>query len=1083
MSIPSSAVPATPVRVHFGAPFETPANHGTASAQFSASSRPFGDAPGDGSAAPSALRAQGNKELAVSYANALAQRTHDEDTIIPTIPPQSSFGQWREQLRQALEDKDFLNWLQTSGYKVSTLKILPDGSLSVSRNNQRVLFTLQDNSPWATFAGPILTALKAYAPQGITHADLFADGAPLSLVAQFYAETIDTDPSVARQRAQELQASATFATAGSGNERSEDMLGAHKRHFADKRDLAKFVDGLTRASAKAETYLDQQAALHNYNHLGVPDAPAYDRNAGLQAFLQTQQIKLDPDSGFHLDKQPMAGQSVNLLQFMTGHDWDHPTNMDELENLRAAMMRPLEYTQKQGDFGGGLSWPTPLDPQQQQAIYDAVTYNAMGLPEFDKLNPSQSVFGYLTQTTQWSEDELKDPRQAVFKLMQDPALKTLGEALRAKFEGAGDPIDWALAALQISLNPAALWKPEEKNKLAGFDLSAPELFGKPLSFVRERLTEHLSKSYGNNAPVAAYLLLSFHAPELLVKDVPDDVGYYSPGFVSLKAIVAKAQMRTPGLAPTKTYGQLLAEDLNPISAAEKQVEALAGQEGLIHWAVADGAIAKRADNNYTDEEIERAGALASERFEVLEKASAAQNRTLYTRKELALKALKARFPGDIDFEKKTIFPAENYQWLQGPYSILDIYMQPQQHVKWVSNDPQTPIEKIAHDLKFLPSVNEQYETQAVEYYDGLKGAMETSIKHRMSLLSDEDKEVLQLGKIEEIYGEEKVTQTTTFAGYKIQYDVSQTEEVKSGSVFIEMLHKGSKRIYEVNPTTGVLRHRADMADGVKTGLQGQWEPVATGKPKVRSRTNTRIKRLSADTSAEKQQREPISPASLPIHTFTSPRTQYLADAVTRHFSKAHEREAVINAARGATTFETEVTEFEKIQAVTRSLLPLASAVHSFQEGRVVEGLGFLAIDLFGFAYNGATALGKLSTLAKVGGQAGRGGTVGRLGRALISAANPFAGGRAMVKKGLPLFDTALGRGLLSWKVIAANRAVNKVYQNRPKDVVQGTLKGAENTKVTAQLDELSAKWYRFDLSTGQKYGMPLQGFVAENTAS
>ena len=89
----------------------------------------------------------------------------------------------------------------------------------------------------------------------------------------------------------------------------------------------------------------------------------------------------------------------------------------------------------------------------------------------------------------------------------------------------------------------------------------------------------------------------------------------------------------------------------------------------------------------------------------------------------------------------------------------------------------------------------------------------------------------------------------------------------------------------------------------------------------------------------------------------------------------------------------------------------------------------------------------------------------------------------MVKKGLPLFDTALGRGLLSWKVIAANRAVNKVYQNRPKDVVQGTLKGAENTKVTAQLDELSAKWYRFDLSTGQKYGMPLQGFVAENTAS
>ena len=1040
-------------------------------------------------------RQQGDSELASRYANALEERTRDEETVIPDIPPYSSFGQWRTQLRQALEDKGFLNWLQVAGYSVSTLEVFADGSLSVARRGQRTRFTLQDDSPWATFAGPIMDALKAYAPEGIKYSDLYADNAPLTLVAQFYGETIHKDSTADRQRARELKSDNAFATTGVGIARSDEALAAHKRLFASKRDLEAFTDALAAAIVNVERHLDAEEYTHNYNYIYQHayndnvrlNPPAYDRSAGLLSFLQSQQIKLDPDSGFQMDQQSMAGRNVNLLQFMTVNGWDHPLDRDEMENMRKELVRPVEYQQRYGNFGGGLSWPTPLDLQQQKAIYNAVSNNSMGLPAFDKLKPSQNAFDYLTQTTEFSDDELKDPRQAALKLLRDPAAKAMGEALRSQFEGAGSADDWTLSALQIGLNQAALGKPDEKNKMAGFDLSAREHWGKPLSFVVEKLTEHLRKSYGKNAPVATYLLLAHHAPELLLKD--DKVTYGSPPWVSWKAIVAKANMRTPGLSLVSDQAQLLAKDRQPITAAERQVEALAGREGLIHWAVADGAIAKRQDNNYTDEEIERASMLANERLDALAQAAEAQGRPLLNFKAMALNALKERFPektyGPIDFEKKAIWPSERHRDLKGPYSILDIHLNRQREDAWLwySNDPAVPFDRISKDLRFLPSVKGEFEKNVIEYYDGLKGAMQVTVKHLMSLLPEEDKEALHHGALK-IYAEEKVTQTAQLAGSRYKYVVSEGEDVSSQSIFVETVHKGIKRVYEVDPTKGVLRRREDLVDGLKVGLQGKWQSVASGKRNLSIRTNTKIIEVKAGGTVESKEREPKPQTSLPVQAYSSSRTQHIADAVTQHFFRADQREKVVSAASAAaTTFDTEVTEFEKIQAVTRTLIPFASAAHSFQNGRVNEGLTSLAFDIFGFAWGGGSAIRGLSKLVKsgvkVGKAVGTGAKVGKVARGLLSAANPFAGGTAILSRSLPLYLSTFKKGVLAWKVISANLSVNRLYQHRPKNVVQGTSKDTGSLKINAQLDEITGKWYRFDSKTNKTYGMPLQEFAAD----
>lgn len=415
---------------------DTTKDRGDSASNSVAVSRTRREVTGNEASSHTSARDQANSELAALYAEALEDRTRDEETIIPNIPHDSSFGQWRTQLRNALNDKGFLTWLKSDGYDPSSLEILSDGGLSVRKNSVRTLFTLKDNSPWATFAGPILAALKAYAPGGISYSDLQAESAPLKQVAQFYGETIHNDFTEDRRRVRELQSNNAFATSGVGEARTEEALVTQKQQLANKRDLDTFKDALVTAYVGADQYLDNQESLHRYTHRLLPDPPVYDREAGMRSYLQSQQIKLDPDSGFRLDNQAMAGRQVNLLQFMTGNGWEHPVDKADIKNMSLELLRPVEYRQLHGDLGGGLSWPTPLDTSQQQAIYDAVSYNAMALPEFDSLTLSQNAFGYLTQGIQWTEAELKDPRQAIFRLLQSPAARAMGEALRTKFDGA-----------------------------------------------------------------------------------------------------------------------------------------------------------------------------------------------------------------------------------------------------------------------------------------------------------------------------------------------------------------------------------------------------------------------------------------------------------------------------------------------------------------------------------------------------------------------------------------------------------------------------------------------------------------------
>jgi hypothetical protein len=218
-----------------------------------------------------------------------------------------------------------------------------------------------------------------------------------------------------------------------------------------------------------------------------------------------------------------------------------------------------------------------------------------------------------------------------------------------------------------------------------------------------------------------------------------------------------------------------------------------------------------------------------------------------------------------------------------------------------------------------------------------------------------------------------------------------------------------------------------------------------------------------------------------VQTFTSDRTQYITDTVLSNNFKPGEREVLAQKARGITTFDTEVTVFEEIQAATRTLVPFASAIDRFQKGKVGEGLGFLAFDLFGFAVGGIFAGAKIARLGP--GLSGRAG--GILTRGAISAANPFAGGKAIVSRGLPWWQSAWGKGTSTWRIIAANLGVDRAHQDKRDGVTVGTYTntGGDSIRITAQLDEITGKWYGYDRTTRSRFGIPPEGFSPDSTSA
>ena len=895
------------------------------------------------------------------------------------------------------------------------------------------------------------------------------------------------------------------ATSGSRNISKWASVATHEEYHAPDATKIAIKNALVQAYKhviqKTNAYA-QAKATNNVAELSK--SPAYwKRVTSTSDSLRDRRITLPTDSPLQLNGEPMAGKQISLEQCILANDWILPQNLADIQNLANALSRPPLQSAPYGNFGGGLSWSAPpLSQEMKKNILASVRNNAIALDEFEYLRRSKDALGYLTQSRQWSPEELSDPRAFLTNLLNTPEAYALGKALQTQFKGAPSATsinDWAMTAIAIGIDAKSILDPDNStNKVAGFDLSSLDLGGKPLREVVKALTEHLANPEtpaADFAPVRAYALLARHAPELLVKEVPDSVAYGSPSWISLKAAVARIEAQAPGQALSMNYGKIMQyANISPITAAEKQVEQQASLQAMMYWAINEGILKKNDNNRYTAAQVEHVRGKAKERFIALEKASSAKDTELLTREDMAVKILKEKFGEGIDFKKKCIIPIENWNHLKGPYSVIDLVLSGElSRGIFRSFDTTIPVDTIARSRHEIPDIQEAFKKSFSHYYEGKKNATSTAVRHLISQLPLKDRERLEFGAIK-VYEQHNATSSISNLGLNGfgdttpgRYGVQRSLDENHLGLMIETRYDGKTYHYEINPPQGFIRPITHF----KPGLQGEWTKLPPKDNNSFSNyttySNKEINEVHAKSDAERRQRESTPKTDEPLQSFNSSRTQYIAQLMANKFFPNDSRN-LFEQTQGLTTLDTEVTDFEKIQNFTRIIVPFASAIHSFSKGHTRDGVESLVLDIFGFLFVGAKAAGGI---AKVAGQAGsfaskiqKGANI--LSRAVASGANPFSGGRALFSGTVKLVNT--GASLANQGFQFLRRGANSADLLSPikrTDVIEGSIKTTNNAdplKVIAKRDD-SGLLYAYDPKTENLFGPPLKNFQPDNTFS
>lgn len=895
------------------------------------------------------------------------------------------------------------------------------------------------------------------------------------------------------------------ATSGSRNISKWASVATHEEYHAPDATKIAIKNALVQAYKhviqKTNAYA-QAKATNNVAELSK--SPAYwKRVTSTSDSLRDRRITLPTDSPLQLNGEPMAGKQISLEQCILANDWILPQNLADIQNLANALSRPPLQSAPYGNFGGGLSWSAPpLSQEMKKNILASVRNNAIALDEFEYLRRSKDALGYLTQSRQWSPEELSDPRAFLTNLLNTPEAYALGKALQTQFKGAPSATsinDWAMTAIAIGIEAKSILDPDNStNKVAGFDLSSLDLGGKPLREVVKALTEHLANPEtpaADFAPVRAYALLARHAPELLVKEVPESVTYGSPSWISLKAAVARIEAQAPGQALSMNYGKIMQyANISPITAAEKQVEQQASLQAMMYWAINEGILKKNDNNRYTAAQVEHVRGKAKERFIALEKASSAKDTELLTREDMAVKILKEKFGEGIDFKKKCIIPIENWNHLKGPYSVIDLVLSGElSRGIFRSFDTTIPVDTIARSRHEIPDIQEAFKKSFSHYYEGKKNATSTAVRHLISQLPLKDRERLEFGAIK-VYEQHNATSSISNLGLNGfgdttpgRYGVQRSLDENHLGLMIETRYDGKTYHYEINPPQGFIRPITHF----KPGLQGEWTKLPPKDNNSFSNyttySNKEINEVHAKSDAERRQRESTRKTDEPLQSFNSSRTQYIAQLMANKFFPNDSRN-LFEQTQGLTTLDTEVTDFEKIQNFTRIIVPFASAIHSFSKGHTRDGVESLVLDIFGFLFVGAKAAGGI---AKVAGQAGsfaskiqKGANI--LSRAVASGANPFSGGRALFSGTVKLVNT--GASLANQGFQFLRRGANSADLLSPikrTDVIEGSIKTTNNAdplKVIAKRDD-SGVLYAYDPKTENLFGPPLKNFQPDNTFS
>lgn len=1044
-TVPSSASPVTEIPVATGATDESP-------------------------------QIEGDRALARRYANALKSpdiQAHGLDFnrfVVQDIPPNSSFGQWRTHLHDIIQSPAMRDWSRDKGIDLSLPFKIDARNGIISFNRAVDPISVYDFPGWPL----LMSAAKALTPDGGVVTVGKKNTAPVQDIGFFYREYLHIDRSTPQHAQEELlRAHADkvlegppFKPAYSQNPFKEDLI-LQQTRLGDLNNRRAVSGQITTRLAATLGRLSNSVMPYS-----TPEERAQPFSSAQQETMKSTVFTVDPSSSYFKEHNLLPGATVTLHTFMVDHGVEIPATYDQLSVVAKTLMSVPPVKPALGDLGGALSWPTLLSNEDQRKLHSVIRHVL-------KDEQDDNLLAHWTRNVHWDASTLNDnPRQVLSEILNSSRARWMGFAAEYNLGEIASPNsleDWMLAALQISLDSDSV-RTSTKSKVAGFDLADPYLGGKSASTLRSALIDHLireEKATVRTAPLAEFVLLSRKAQELLVKDIPEEVKFGSHTWVSFSTGVARIEAQAPGSTCTMTYAQVMTRSAQiPLSPEEKLVEKLAQNDALKIWGVVQGILDATREDVDPDPRMDEVRSAFNEHVAQLSAASIAFATEMPDFHEKALKHLQSLMPHlSLDDLKDKCITRDTARYdFPGPCSVLDLYLTNKlgsSDPQWRSSNSKISLPAIRAVLSTKTSsmldLKTEFEQEFSAYVDRYEAAITAQTKYLISSLPLSDRKMIEYGQL-------------TVAQHFLVHLPATTGQLKSyprdeGKIYIRSKLDENTHTYEIDWKKNTIVMRDDL-NGLNIGpAPSARSPIPKGM-KLGDKFNL-LAPIAPDSSYSDTLLDETDDSKTP-KSYSSERTRYIADVKL----KIVDIQSYKKAAKGLTTFDTEVSTNKRVGEFFLNLVPLYSAIKNFSKGNVGEGIVDLALDAFGFFVSFAVAA-KGAKALKAGSSALKYFKYGAkiFGRGTVSALNPLDGVGTLVR-GVGTFANNVAK--------LATRKIITWTAPQTYDLLKG-LKGYDSgaigtAKIQGEIVETVAvqkegKWYAIDTATRQPYGLPLKDFL------
>lgn len=1044
-----------------------------------ASPSPMEEAPVVSESSDETPQAAGDWTLTRRYANALKspviqEQNLDYKKLKIDIPPNSSFGQWRRHLHDIIESRAMKDWAADKNIDLSS-------PIKIDARNGTII------SDWAggavsvyDFPGwPLLmSAVKALTPYGGVVTIGEKDTAQAQDIGFFYHKHVPFDGSTPKPAQKEiLKEYADQVLEGPPFEPADLHSPFRENLSLQQTELGDFNN---RRAVSGQITASLVAKLGRLSNSAIPYSTQEERaqpfGPDQREALKNTVFTVDPASSYFREHNLMPGATVSLHQFMEDQGIEIPTSYDQLVGVAKALMGVPPVKPALGDLGGALSWPTLLSNEDQRKLHSVIRHDL-------KDTQDNNLLAHWTRNVHWDASALNDnPHQVLNDLLKSTKARLLGMRARSELGEIASPdtiMEWMLAALQTSLDSESVFtnpNASTRTTVTGFNLATPHLGGKSASAIRSALSEHLireGKATARTAPLAVFVLLSRKAPELLVKNIPEEVKFGSHTWVSFSTAVARIEAQAPGSTSKMTFAQVMtrAEQI-PLYPQEKLVEQLAQSDALKDWGIVNGILDVNGEDVYTGAQMDEVRNAFNKQVAELSAASTTLATQMPQFQKKVAKYLQSLLPhlSLEDLQDKCITRDTAHHDSPGPYSVVDLYLTNRlkpDDIQWRSSNSKISLPairaRLSTETSSVSALKAEFEHEFSAYVDDHEAAISAQTKNLISSLPLSDRKMIEYGQL-------------TVAQHSVVNLPATTGQLKShprneGKIFLRSRLDEKTHTYEIDWHKNTIIKRDDLNDAKIGSPPTSSSPIPPGmKPGDSFDLLTPIAPASNYTDKLLDEK---NDTKIP-RSYFSERTRYIADAKL----KIADIQSYKEIAKGMTTFDTEVSTNKKIGDFFLNLVPFYSAVNNFAKGNVGEGIVDLALDVFGFFVSFNAAAKGVKAL-KIGSSASRyfkyGAKIFR--RGIIGALNPLDGvgtlvsGVATAGKNLAKLAT---RKVIKWTMPETYKAIKALKGFDSGAIGTARIHGELVETIAAQKN---GKWYAIDTVTRQPYGLPLKDFL------